>query len=100
MYVLLRLPSVYKVEWNIHVYIPSPDIRNHFGNHNPALGFSPAHDLAQEAECVGFYAHRHVLALVAADLLELRVLGPGSNGYLCTLLAHCADWFSLHVYIP
>lgn len=47
MYVLLRLPSVYKVEWNIHVYIPSPDIRNHFGNHNPALGFSPAHDLAQ-----------------------------------------------------
>jgi hypothetical protein len=41
-----------------------------------------------------------VLALVAADLLELRVLGPGSNRDLHTLLAYCADWFSLHVYIP
>jgi hypothetical protein len=28
-----------------------------------------------------------VLALVAADLLELRVLGPGSNRDLCTMLA-------------
>ena len=72
------------------MHVPSPDVRNDFGNHDPALGFAPAHDLAQQAECVGFYAHGHVFALVAADFFHLRVFGPGPDGYLHTVLVYCA----------
>jgi len=77
-----------KVEADIHMHILPPNIRNHLGDHDPALGLTPAHDLAQETESVRLDAHGHVLALVAADFLHFRVLGPRADRDLDELLVN------------
>jgi hypothetical protein len=56
-----------------------PHITRHFGNQNAAFCFGPTEHFADETECVGLDAERHVFALIAADFLHARVAGPGTD---------------------